>query len=168
MRSGWLALPALVLLSGCAALDPSARYKQAARQLTFTLDHVASSVQLAYPLEQSRLGLRLTVGVENPTQVRFQARSLGGNISLESDGASHAIGQLSLTEGVDVKPAGRTPLIVDLSFGYADLDKAWSALKMVSRGARPGTWRLDGQVGLQALGFPVNVPLHVQKRMGGQ
>jgi hypothetical protein len=157
---------ALLALAGCT--DPAATYREAARQLTFSLDQVAPSVQLAYPLEQSRLGLRLTLGAENPTAVRFRARSITGAISLDSDGASHSIGQLSFSKGVDLKPASLTPVVVDLLFTYEDLRSSWVALRSVGSGNRPGTWHLDGQVGLEALGLPFTVPLKVQKHVSGQ
>jgi hypothetical protein len=156
---------ALGLLVACN--DPAAAYRGAARQLKFTLDQVEPSLQLAYPLEQSRLGLRLTLGAENPTSVRFKARSITGGISLDSDGASHTIGQLSFSKGVDLKPSARTPLVVDLAFSYQDLSKSWVALRSVGGGHRPGTWRLNGQVGLEVLGVALTVPLRVEKHVSG-
>jgi hypothetical protein len=166
MRLGWLAIPALFLLGACS--DPAASYRKAAHQLTFTLDRVDSTVHLAYPVEQSRLVLHLTVGAQNPTEVRFQARSISGHVTLESDGATYAIGELSAVQGLDLKPLSRTPVAMDLAITYADLKQAWGSLRMVSQGARPGTWKLDGQVGMEVLGFPVTAPLHVQKRASGQ
>ena len=56
---------------------------------------------------------------------------------------------------------------MDLALTYGDLQKAWHALRMVAQGARPGTWKLDGEVGLDVLGVPVTTPLHVQKRASG-
>lgn len=160
-----LAASALALM-GCR--DPAAAYREAARQLTFSLDQVEPSLQLAYPLEQSRLGLRLTLGAENPTMVRFKARSITGGISLDSDGASHSIGQLSFSKGVDLKPSSHTPVVVNLSFTYDDLRTSWVALRSVGAGSRPGTWHLDGQVGLDVMGIPLTVPLRVQKHVSGQ
>lgn len=161
-----LAAPVLLTLAGCN--DPAAIYRSAARQLKFSLDQVEPSIQLAYPLEQSKLGLRLTVGAENPTKVRFRARSITGGISLDSDGYSHTIGQLSFAKGVDLKPSSRTPMVVDLSFTYSDLRQSWVALRNVGGGNRPGTWHLDGEVGLDALGIPLTVPLRVQKHVSGK
>lgn len=166
MRLGWLAVPAVLLFSACS--DPAASYRKAAHQLTFTLDRVDPTIQWVYPIEQSRLVLHLTVGANNPTDVRFKARSISGRITLESDGATYAIGELSALQGVDLKPMSRTPVAMGLAITYADLKQAWGSLRMVSQGARPGTWKLDGQVGLEVLGFPVTAPLHVQKRASGQ
>ena len=165
MRLGWLAVPALLVLGGCA--DPAASYRKAAKQLTFSLDRVDPSVHLAYPVEQSKLVLNLTVGAENPTEVRFQARSVSGQVTLESDGATYVIGELASVNGVDLTPVGRSRIALKLTIAYPDLKQAWGALRMVAQGARPGTWKLDGEVGLEVLGVPVKTPLHVQKRASG-
>ena len=69
-----LALSALVLLAGCDALNPALQYQEAARQLRFSLDRVEPQVELAFPLEQSRLRLRLDVGVDNASDVRLRTR----------------------------------------------------------------------------------------------
>ena len=164
MRLRWLAVPALVLLAGCTPVNTC---KQAAKQLKFSLDRVEPTVHLAYPIEQSRVVLHLTVGTANPPQVRFKARSIKGHVVLESDGVVHDVGDLSTVQAIDLKPSARTPVAMDLAFTYGDLQKAWHALRMVSQGARPGTWKLDGEVGLDVLGVPVTTPLHVQKRASG-
>jgi LEA14-like dessication related protein len=161
-----LAAFCLAALPGCN--NPAAAYRAAARQLKFSLDRVEPSLQLAYPLEKSRLGLRLTLSADNPTTTHFKARTITGGISLDSDGASHTIGQLSFAKGVDLKPASRTPVVVELAFGYNDLRTSWVALRNVGGGHRPGTWRLDGQVGLEVLGSTLTVPLRVQKHVSGQ
>jgi len=169
--SGWVACAAAlstVALTGCRSLDPASAYRAAARQLAFTLDQVEPSLQLAYPLEQSRLALRLTLGAQNPTTVRFRARSITGGIALEADGASHAVGQLSFAKGVDLKPSTTTPVVVDLAFSYNDLRTSWGTLRGVASGNRPGTWRLDGRMGLEVLGLPLDVPLKVQKHVSGK
>ena len=103
MNARWLAVPALLALAGCK--DPAATYRNAAKQLTFTLEQVEPNVQLAYPLEQSRLDLRLTVNADNPTAVRFKARSIRGDISLDTDGANHFVGQMGVAKGVDLLAA---------------------------------------------------------------
>ncbi len=166
MNSRWLAIPVLLALMGCK--DPAAAYREAARQLSFSLDRVEPSLQLAYPFEQSRLGLRLTLGAQNPTQMRFKARSITGGIALDSDGVKYAIGQLSFLKGVDLKPSSNTPVVIDLAFTYDDLRTSWGALRSVAAGNRPGTWSLDGQVGLEVMGIPLTVPLRVQKHVSGQ
>ena len=166
MNPRWWVVPVLLTFTSCR--DPGAAYREAARQLTFSLDQVQPSLQLAYPFEQSRLGLRLTLGAENPTKIRFKARTITGGISLDSDGVSHAIGQLNFSMGVDLKPSSRTPVVVDLFFTYNDLRASWGALKSVAAGNRPGTWHLNGQVGLEVMGIPLTMPLRVQKHVSGQ
>jgi hypothetical protein len=160
-----LAASVLLALTGCQ--DPAAAYQKAARQLRFSLNQVEPNLQLAYPLERSRLGLRLILSAENPTTVRFTARSITGGISLDADGASYSIGQLSFSKGVDIKPSANTPMVMDLSFTYNDLRTSWVALRSVGGGNRPGTWHLDGQVKLEVMGIPVNVPLRVEKHVSG-
>lgn len=158
----------LLALPGCRNLDPAAAYRQAARQLEFSLDQVEPSLQLAFPLEQSKLGLRLTLGAKNPTTVRFKARTIAGSITLESDGARHAVGQMSFAQGLDLPPSATTPVVVDLLFAYRDLRGSWASLRSVGSGNRPGTWRLDGHMGLEVLGIPLTVPLNVQKHVSGR
>lgn len=165
MKPVWVLAPALVLLQGCAGLDPAAT-REASRKLVFTLERVDPSLELAFPLEQSRLKLRVVLDAENPTKVRFQARTISGGISLDSTGALRPVGRLSLDHGVDLKPFAHTPVQVDLSFSYQDLQDAWAPLRAVALGTGAGTWHLDGQVGLDVLGIPVTLPLKVEKRVG--
>ena len=164
MNPRWLAIPALMVLAGCK--DPAARYRNAAKQLTFTLEQVEPNVQLAYPIEQSRLDLKLTVKADNPTNVRFKARNIRGDISLDTEGTNHFLGQMGVDKGVDLAPGTSTPVVVDLSFSYRDLRKASAVLKSVVSGNRPGVWHLDGEMGLDVLGIPVTVPLKVKKQAG--
>jgi len=165
MRKGWLALPALLLLTGCAELNPARMYQEAARQLRFSLDRVEPSVQLSFPLEDSRLGIRLVLGVDNPTQVRFQARSLAGRISLEDGSQSHSIGQVAISRGLDLTPGARSQMPVDLSFSYRELKQSWGPLQSAMRGHK-GTWRLEGQLQLEAFGFPITLPVRATKSTG--
>ncbi len=165
MRGRWLAVPALLLLSGCAELNPALLYQNAARQLRFSLDRVEPSLQLTFPLENSRVGFRLVVGVDNPSQVRFRARSLGGKLALEDGTQTHAIGQVTFSQGIDLAPGSRSQMPVDLSFGYRELQQAWGPLGAAIRG-RKGTWRVDGQLQLEAYGIPFAVPIRASKGTG--
>lgn len=163
MRPCWLAVPALLILTGCDLVDPVVVYRQAAQQLRFTLERVEPSIQVAFPPDRSHLGLRLTLGVDNPTSVRFKARGITGQIFLDAEGASRGIGQLDFAHGVDLAPGARTPLTVDLTFTYGELKDAWGSLRAVVLNTRPGTWRLDGQVSMEAMGIPITVPLRSRK-----
>ena len=166
MNPRWLAIPALVILAGCK-LDPAASYRKAAKQLTFTLEQVDPRFQLATPLDQSKLLVHLTVKADNPSTVRFKARSIHGDITLDADGSSHYLGQLDCSEGVDILPAAQTPVAVDLTFNYQDLRNSGMALRSLVSGTRSGTWHLDGKMGLDVLGIPLTVPLKVKKKVGG-
>lgn len=165
MRKAWLAVPAMLLLTGCAELNPARMYQDAARQLRFSLDRVEPSLQLSFPLEESRLGLRLVIGVENPTQVRLQARSLAGRIHLDEGTESHPVGQVSFNRGIDLAPASRSQMPVELSFTYRELKQSWAPIQAAIRG-RKSTWRLEGQLQLDAFGFPITLPLRASKTAG--
>jgi len=165
MRKAWLALPALLLFTGCAELNPARIYQDAARQLRFSLDRVEPSLQLSFPLEESRVGIRLVLGVDNPTQVRMQARGLTGRINLDEGAQSHSIGQVSFNRGVDLAPGTRSQMPVDLSFSYRELKQAWGPLQSVLRGQK-GTWRLEGQLQVDAFGIPISLPVRASKSTG--
>lgn len=165
MRRLWISVPALLLLTGCAELNPARMYQEAARQLRFSLDRVEPSLQLTFPLEDSRVGLRLKIGVDNPSQVHFRARGLSGQLRLEEGTATHPIGQVAFSQGIDLPPGARSQMPVDLSFSYRELKQAWSPLKSVIQG-RPGTWHLEGQLQMEAFGIPFTLPLRASKSTG--
>lgn len=165
MRSRWLAVPALFLLTGCAQLNPALMYQEAARQLRFSLDRAEASVQLAFPLEDSRLNLHLVLGVDNPSQVRFHARSFGGRLSLEEGAQTHPLGQVAISRGAELAPGARSQMPVDLSFSYRELKQAWGPLSSAIHGTR-GTWRLEGQLQLEAFGLPFTLPIRAAKGTG--
>lgn len=165
MRYRWLAVPALLMLAGCTELNPALLYQNAARQLHFSLDRVEPSLQLAFPLEESRVGFRLVIGVDNPSQVRFRARSLGGRLALDEGTNTHAIGQIAFNQGLDLAPGTRSQMPVDLSFTYRELKQAWGPLGSAIRGKK-GTWRLDGQLQLEAFGMPFTLPIRATKATG--
>jgi LEA14-like dessication related protein len=165
MRRIWLAAPALFLLTGCAQFNPALMYQEAARQLRFSLDRVEPSIQLAFPLEDSRVGIRLRIAVDNPSQVHFRARGLSGQLKLEEGTAVHSIGQVAFSQGIDLPPGARSQMPVDLSFSYRDLKQAWGPLGSVIRGHQ-GTWNLEGQLQLEAFGIPFTLPLRASKSTG--
>lgn len=166
MNPRWLAAPALLLLAGCK-LDPAASYRKAAQQMTFTLEQVDPKFQLASPLEQSKLLVHLTVKADNPSDVRFKARNIHGEISLDVDGTNHFLGYLDCDSGVDILPASQTPVSADLTFNYQDLRNSGMAIRSLVAGTRSGTWHLDGKMGVDVLGIPLTVPLKIKKRIGG-
>ena len=166
MRSAWLAVPALLMLCGCDMLDPAAAYRQAAQQLRVSLDRVEPNLELAFPLERSRLRLRLTLGVENPSDLRLRVRSIGGRIFLDEGGASRSISALDFARGLDLPPRARTPVVAELSIAYGDLKESYRSLRAVVLDGRSGTWRLEGQILLDVMGIPVSVPLRSSKSVG--
>ena len=162
----WLILPALLSLVACNALNPAVRYEEAARQLCFNLDRVEPRVELAFPLEQSRLRLRLDVGVDNPSDQRLRSRRVTGELRLQSQGEDFAIGQVSFPEGADLAPKGRTTLRVDVSFGYADLKSAWGPLSHAVLRQEFATWTLAGEGRFEIMGIEFGVPFRTYKESG--
>jgi len=162
-----LALPAaLILLTGCQALDPSIAYRQAAQQLRVTLDRVEPNLDLAFPLERSRLRLRLTLGVDNPSDIRIAARSIEGNIGLQQGDGSLAIGRIAFPQGLDLPAHGRVPVSAEVSIAYGDLKEALPTLRRVVLEHREGTWTLEGTMKVDVLGIPISIPLHSRKHVG--
>ena len=165
MKRAWAALPVLLFTAGCAELNPARMYQEAARQLRFSLDRVEPSLQLAFPLEDSRFGIRLTVGVDNPTSVRFRAVGMAARIHLDEGSQSHSIGQVAFSRGIDVAPNGRSQMPVDLGFSYRDLNQSWGPLNSAIR-SRKGTWRVEGNLQMEAFGFPITLPVRIARVVG--
>ena len=165
MRRLWV-LPALVAMVGCESLNPALRYEEAARQLRFSLDRVEPRVELAFPLEQSRLRLRLEVGVDNPTDQRLRTRRVSGDLRLSAQGEEHALGSVSFPEGADLAPRGRSTLNVDVTLGYSDLKGAWGPLSAAVLRHEPATWNLAGEARFDVLGIEFGVPFRTRKESG--
>ncbi len=165
MRRLWV-LPALVLLAGCDAINPALRYEAAARQLRFSLDRVEPRVELAFPLEQSRLRLLLEVGVDNPSDQRLRTRRVAGDLRLNARGADHALGSVSFPEGADIAPKSRSVLRVEVALGYADLKTAWGPLSGAVQRREPATWSLAGEARFEVMGIEFGVPFRTRKESG--
>lgn len=165
MRRLW-ALPALVLLVGCEAINPALRYEEAARQLRFTLDRVEPRLELAFPLEQSRLRIRLDVGVDNPSDQRLRTRRVAGDLRLTAQGGDHAIGNVSFPEGADLAPKGRSVLKAEVALGYGDLKEAWGPLSGAILRHEAATWNLAGEARFEVLGIEFGVPFRTRKDSG--
>jgi LEA14-like dessication related protein len=141
-------------------------YRDAARQLNFTLESVEPRVELSFPLERSRIVLRIQVGVNNPSSVHFKLRGLGGRLSMDEGQNSYAIGSLNLPQGLDLPPSQRAVVPVDLSFTYEELKQAWKPLSSTITNHRAVTWRLEGEAQLNAMGFPITIPVRTSKNTG--
>ncbi len=163
MRKPLLLLPALLLFTGCEALNPAIALREAARQLRFSLDRVEPRLELAFPLDRSRLHLGLVLGVENPSGTRIAARGLKGDLTLVQGGATQPLGRVLFPEGVNLEARARGTLRAEVSFSYAELKAAWEPLKKVVVQKEPGQWKLDGSATVDALGLPFEIPLHATK-----
>jgi hypothetical protein len=165
MRRFWM-LPVLALFAGCNVLNPALRYEEAARQLRFSLDRVEPQVELAFPIEKSRLRLRLEVGVDNPSDQRLRTRRVSGNLGLSAQGRDHALGSVSFPEGADIQAKGRSTLKVDVTLGYADLKEAWGPLSGAVLKHETATWSLAGEARFEMLGIEFGVPFRASKGSG--
>lgn len=162
-----IALPVVILFSlGCEALNPALRYEEAARQLRFTLERVEPNIELAFPLEQSRLRLRLVVGVDNPTEERLRTRRVSGDLRLSARGGDHALGSVSFPEGADIAPKGHSVLQTDVTLGYGDLKLAWGPLSGAVLHHESATWSLSGEARLDVFGIEFGVPFSTRKESG--
>jgi LEA14-like dessication related protein len=154
------------LALGCEAVNPALRYQEAARQLRFTLDRVEPRVELAFPLEQSRLIIQLDVGVDNPTDQRLQTRRVVGDLKLNAQGGDHALGSVSFPEGADIAPKGRSVLKLEVALGYGDLRSAWGPLAGAVQRHEPATWSLAGEARFEVLGVEFGVPFSTRMESG--
>lgn len=151
---------------GCDAINPALRYEAAARQLRFSLDRVEPRVELAFPLEQSRLRLLLEVGVDNPSDQRLRTRRVAGDLRLNARGADHALGSVSFPEGADIAPKSRSVLRVEVALGYADLKTAWGPLSGAVQRREPATWSLAGEARFEVMGIEFGVTFRTRKESG--
>ena len=163
MRLGWLALPLVLASASCA---PVRNFQEAARTLRFTLDRVEPRLQLAFPLESSRVAFRIVLGVDNPSEVTFRIRGFAGNLALNTGVEVHPMGHLDLVQPLELPPGGKASLAVELAFSYGDLRDHWGALQGALRGSATGSWTLQGSLGLEAYGLPIQLPIRATRSFG--
>ncbi|HJW08774.1 MAG TPA: hypothetical protein VJ483_04020 [Holophagaceae bacterium] len=161
-----LAVASLLLLSGCAALNPVAAMQEAGRQLRFSLDRVEPRLELAFPLEQSRLVLKMDLGVENPTEYRLRTRKVSGALKLAQGGGEHAIGTVAFPVGMDLASKQRSTLVTEVGLSYADIKAAWNPIKDAVVSHHAATWKLGGEARFEALGIEFGVPFNASKNTG--
>lgn len=166
MRRAWLTAPVLLALTGCASLDPAAALRAAARNLNFHLEAVRPRLDIAFPLERSALVIAVDLGVENGSNLRLAARSLGGNIQLDSAGSSFPLGKLHFPAGVTLDPTSRRTVRAELRLPYGEVRNAWKVLESVALKGGAGTWKLDGAATLDILGVPLQLPLRTSLHTG--
>ena len=163
MRLGWVALPLLIAVEACS---PVRKYQEAARSLRFSLDRVEPSFQLGFPLERSRLSFHLILGVDNPSTVPFHLRGFLGDLRMESLGSSAQVGHLELEKAVDLPAGGHAELAVEASFVYQNLKAQWGPLQSALRAESQGAWALEGELKLEAYGFPWQLPVKTRRPFG--
>lgn len=166
MRRAWTCLPALLLLTGCAGLDPAAAYRAAARNLSFRLEAVRPRLEVAFPIERSALVLAVDLGVQNGSGLRLAARSLGAAIHLESGGEGFPLGQVGFPAGMVLEARSTRTVRAEVRLPYADIKRAWKVLDGVALRGAAGTWKLEGRATLDILGVPLDLPVRTSLRSG--
>ena len=161
-----LAVASLLALTGCAAFDPTAALRAAAQQLKFSLDRVSPRVELAFPLDQSRLVLDMDLGVQNNSSEHLRTHAVGGNLNLATGGASHGLGLVAFPEGLDIAASGRSTLHAQVGMSYAQVKEAWGPIKAAALEHQAATWSLDGAAHMDVLGMDVAVPFKTSKGTG--
>lgn len=151
---------------GCDAINPALQFQEAARQLRFSLDRVEPRLELAFPLEQSRLRLQLDLGVDNPTDQRLRTRRVSGDLRLAAQGGDHALGAIGFPEGMDLAPKSRSTLRAEVVLSYADLKSAWGPLTAAATRHEAATWSLNGEARFEVLGIEFGVPFRTSKGSG--
>ena len=162
-----IAVASLLALTVCAGFDPTAALRAAAKDLKFSLDKVSPRMELAYPLDQSRLVLDMDLGVQNGSKERLRTRAVGGSLNLATGGASHGLGVVAFPEGMDIAANGRSVLHAQVGLSYAQVKQAWGPIKAAALEHQAATWSLDGTAHLDVLGFDVAVPFKTSKGTGG-
>jgi hypothetical protein len=163
MRLGWMALPWLMAVTACSTVQD---YQAAARSLRFTLDRVEPSLELAFPLDQSRVTFQITLGVDNPSAVPFHLRSFEGALRLGTAGLPQPLGRITLVRALDLPAGGKAQLTVALALGYRELADRWPEIQAALHGEASGAWELDGTLGGTVYGFPVQVPVRTRQTFG--
>jgi hypothetical protein len=164
MRAGLLALPLLIAMPACT---PVRDYQDAARSLTFTLDRVEPRIIPALPLDRSRLRLDLTLGVHNPSGVPFHVQSFQGEFRLDTGSGAQPLGQLGLTQALDLPAGGDAKLETSVEFQYRDMERSWPGILAAARGTGSGAWELAGTLGATVYGIPLRLPVRTRQNFGG-
>ena len=162
MRRG-LTLASLFLMCGCGIVDPVETYRAAARRLHFSLERVEPKVELAFPLNQSRIRFRFDIEVGNDSDLRLHARGLDCRLSLHSADQISTIGDVGLPGGFDVPAKGKVSVPLELALTYQDIQAAWRPIMDVVQRHKAAAWKLDGTAKLEALGIGFDVPIHSTK-----
>ena len=156
----------LLACAGCQSLDPTVAYREAARNLRFSLDRVEPRLDLAFPLDRSRLRLRLHLAVQNTSPTRLLAKALGGTLSMKMGEQTHAIGLVSFPSGLDLAASARSEGMAEIAFAYAAIKAAWGPLSEVLHHNKAAIWHLEGEAKLEVLGFPISIPLRATTQSG--
>ena len=160
--------PALPLLAATLACSPVGNIRNAARNLTVTVDRVEPSLRLDFPLDRSTLNLRVTCTVDNPSQVPFHLRAFQGRVGLDSGGQAFTLGQVNLAAPVDLPGPGRATVTMEVAFAYSDLRDHWPALQATLGPGAAGAWTLEGRISAEAYGIAWPLPVKTRQTFGAR
>lgn len=163
---GTLGVFALLACAGCQSIDPTVAYREAARNLRFSLDHVEPRLDFVFPLERSRLRLRLHLGIENDSPTRLLARVLGGDLTMKVGDQTYALGRVGFPAGLDLAAAQRSVAVAEIALDYGAVQAAWGPLSEVLKHNKAAVWHLEGEAKVEVLGFPIAVPLRATSQSG--
>jgi hypothetical protein len=127
---------------------------------------VEPSLQLALPLDRSRLFFLISVGVDNPSTTPFHLKAFSGDLRLETDGGPQPVGHLELVRALELPAGGRAELVLEVSFVYKDLRDQWAPLQAALRPGASGAWSLEGELNLDAYGFSWQLPVRTRRTFG--
>jgi hypothetical protein len=140
--------------------------RAAAKELSFSLDKVSPRLELAFPLDQSRLVLDLDLGVQNNSGQRLRTRTVGGALNLATAGTNHGLGTVAFPEGMDIEARKRSNLHAQVGLSYSQVKEAWGAIRASVVDHQAATWSLNGTAHVDVLGFDVAVPFKTSKGTG--
>nr|WP_320132492.1 LEA type 2 family protein [uncultured Holophaga sp.] len=158
MRAAWLVLPGLAALVSCRPPDSAAAYRKAASQLKYRIERVEPRLDMALPLDRSRLVVRIRLKVENPSEVRFHARRVAGDLGLDELGQMKRVGAFDLPQGLTLEPHSEASVVLELTFTYRDIRRNWASISQAIEKGPGVVWRVEGRATLEAFGLPFSVP----------
>ncbi len=165
-RPPLLLLPVLALVgtSGCKALVKP--YEEALRQVHFELAGVSPSIELAFPLDRSKINLDVRILLDNGSDVPLVADQLIGTLWVQHGGEPVKVGDLSFPGSIQAKAKGRSETTLQVSLGVKDLGPSWTLLRDAYQKGGDLRWELKGSGRIKVYGIFVNTPFRVGRTQG--
>jgi hypothetical protein len=151
-------------LLGCKAmLKP---YEEALRQVHFELAGVSPSIELAFPLDRSKVNLDVRILLDNGSDVPLVADQLAGTLRLQHGGEPVKVGDLSFPGAIQAKAKAKSETNLQVSLGVKDLGPAWTLLRDAFTKGGDLRWELEGSGRVKVYGIFVNTPFRVGRTQG--